>query len=381
MELEKVLRIISDNKDIRPDEFDKILAPALKEEVITVRDILAQRGSVVVGLVTQDPIMISDGCFGWSVKFKFTIGDGTLPVYPVYTVMVSVYVIAGGEMSHQPNLVVSLTKEDGTCLYSGDWTYPKDGMPCMKCVILEAIGKAGIAWYDMKPDNTTTLKEALAMIISSKDIDSHTIDLAVMKALHQTVVETKKKCEKCAFGDRVLSLGKVQTSPRKWDKDNTTAQWKSVFTAGHCDIAVMVTVCDCGVYAYNPNISVRVSETGSPDEPCNPTRYICNPTMYLDDVFFHEFSGSETLYDMMMRALAQHIDHDGHIVDTSNPAADKKEWFFLEFWKHDNTLRAVHHDVDLPALKELWIEENKHYICTPIMAGLWPNMENSNEHS
>lgn len=125
-------------------------------------------------------------------------------------------------MSHQPNLIVALTKEDGTCLYSGDWTYPKDGMPCMKCVILEAIGKAGIAWYGVKTDKTPTFKQQVA---------------------------------------------------------------------------------------------------------------------------------------------------------------DKKEWFFLEFWKHDDTLRAVYHDVDLPALKELWIEENKHYICTPIMKGLWPTMEDGNEHT
>lgn len=381
MELEKVLRLISDNKDIRPDEFDKILAPALKEEVITVRDIVAKsRYGVAFGLVTQDPISISDGCFGWAVKFK--IGEGS---FQVYTVTVSVYVIQGGEMSHQPNLIVSLTKEDGTCLYSGNWNYPKDGMPCLKCVILEAMDKAGmdkagIAWYDAKNDKTTTLKEALAMIVVNKDIDSNTIDIAVMNALHRTVVQTKEKCIKDAFNDRVLPLGKVNTSPRTWDKDNTTAQWKSVFTAGHCDIAVMVTVCNFGVYAYNPNISVSVSAIGSPDEPCNPTRYICNPTMYLDNVCFHEFSGTDTLYDMMVRAL-QHIDNDGHIVDTFKQVADKKEWFFLEFWKHDNTLRDVYHDVDLSALKRLWVEENKHYICTPITTGILPNMETSNEHT
>lgn len=218
MELEKVLRLISDNKDINPDDFDILMSRSLFEAVVAVRNIVAKRGyGVIIGLVQPVPKTIRDGCIGWAVEFK--IGEGT---FNVYQVNVSVHVIDSGALSHKPELVVSLTKEDGTCLYSNSWCYPKDGVPCLKDIVLNAMDKAGIAWYGVKTDKTTTLRQQFA---------------------------------------------------------------------------------------------------------------------------------------------------------------DKKEWFFLEFWKHDATLRAVCHDVDLSALKELWIEENKHYICTPIMKGLWPNMEDSHEHS
>ena len=156
MELEKVLRLISDNKDINPDEFDNLMSQSLFDAVVTVRDIVAKRGyGVIIGLVQPVSKTISAGCVSWFTEFK--IGEGTFNVYQVH---VSVHAIDSGALSHKPELVVSLTKEDGTCLYNNSWGYPKDGVPCMKCIVLNAMDKAGIAWYGA--DMAKSAKMAMA---------------------------------------------------------------------------------------------------------------------------------------------------------------------------------------------------------------------------
>lgn len=144
MELEKVLRLIANNKDINPAEFDVLLVPALKEAVVEGRDLIAKRGyGVCIGLVEMAPKTIADGYIEWRAEFDV----GKYITTASLKMMVSVGVIDSGALSYQPRIIVCLAKEDGTQLYNKMWNYPADGFPCIKCLIMNAMDKSGLDRY------------------------------------------------------------------------------------------------------------------------------------------------------------------------------------------------------------------------------------------
>lgn len=151
MELEKVLRLIANNKDINPAEFDVLLAPALKEAVVEGRDLIAKRGyGVCIGLVEMAPKTIADGYIEWRAEFDV----GKYITTASLKMMVSVGVIDSGALSHKPQIIVSLVKEDGTQLYNKMWNYPADGFPCIKCLIMNAMDKSGLDRYGIDMEKT-----------------------------------------------------------------------------------------------------------------------------------------------------------------------------------------------------------------------------------
>ena len=158
MELEKVLRLIANNKDINPAEFDVLLVQALKEAVIEGRDLIARRGyGVCIGLVEMAPKTIADGYIEWRAEFDI----GKYITTASLKMMVSVGVIDSGALSHKPQIIVSLVKEDGTQLYNKMWNYPADGFPCIKCLIMNAMDKSGLARYGIDMEKTAcTPKQA-----------------------------------------------------------------------------------------------------------------------------------------------------------------------------------------------------------------------------
>lgn len=151
MELEKVLRLIANNKDINPAEFDVLLVPALKEAVVEGRDLIAKRGyGVCIGLVEMAPKTIADGYIEWRAEFDV----GKYITTASLKMMVSVGVIDSGALSHKPQIIVSLVKEDGTQLYNKMWNYPADGFPCIKCLIMNAMDKSGLDRYGIDMEKT-----------------------------------------------------------------------------------------------------------------------------------------------------------------------------------------------------------------------------------
>ena len=229
MELEKVFRLISDNKDINPDDFDILMSRSLFEAVVAVRDIVAKRGyGVIIGLVQPVPKTISGGCISWAMEFKS--GEGT---FNVYQVNVSVHVIDSGALSHKPELCVSLTKEDGTCLYSDSWNYPKDGVPCLKDIVLNAMDKAGIAWYGA--------------------------DMAKAAKMAQTASITKSPCDNVVWyfmafwkqaGVNGAEPGKLYRIVRSTDYTEIDRDWREMSSSPYYD-------CTPITIAHTPDVNIE----------------------------------------------------------------------------------------------------------------------------